>query len=267
MWDDVTELFADDATLEIGGRGVFVGKPRVKRVPRIFSARAGPRPAGSTIIRSGSSSSTSATTARPASARAASLHHGWRAEAREAAARTMPCSARPRPLAKRPTRIGTSSRTASGRSRGSTPTSTLHALFCGLGRSRHAEHESRGGPAAGSATDGAIRDVSDAGTGARITIATRSPGDESVCHQRMTLPDPCWMFSARQTGDRQSDRSRLDRAVEYPGGSSLLTSTVLSASSTNPAVSTSLRTVAGSIRCSDSARLELPSQWRQRGQR
>jgi hypothetical protein len=30
MWDEVTELFADDATLEIGGRGVFVGKPRVR---------------------------------------------------------------------------------------------------------------------------------------------------------------------------------------------------------------------------------------------
>jgi len=30
MWDEVTDLFADDATLEIGGRGVFVGKPRVR---------------------------------------------------------------------------------------------------------------------------------------------------------------------------------------------------------------------------------------------
>jgi hypothetical protein len=30
MWDEVAELFADDATLEIGGRGVFVGKPRVR---------------------------------------------------------------------------------------------------------------------------------------------------------------------------------------------------------------------------------------------
>jgi hypothetical protein len=28
-WDDVANLFADDATLEIGGRGVFVGKKRV----------------------------------------------------------------------------------------------------------------------------------------------------------------------------------------------------------------------------------------------
>src|SRR6187401_1084132 len=36
-------------------------------------------------------------------------------------------------------------------------------------------------------------------------------------------------------------------------GSSLFASAVLSASSTNPAVSTSTRTVAGSIRCSDSA--------------
>ena len=31
MWDDVANLFADDATLEIGGRGVFVGKPRVRQ--------------------------------------------------------------------------------------------------------------------------------------------------------------------------------------------------------------------------------------------
>ncbi len=30
MWDEVADLFADDATLEIGGRGVFVGKPRVR---------------------------------------------------------------------------------------------------------------------------------------------------------------------------------------------------------------------------------------------
>ena len=29
MWDEVSELFADDATLEIGGRGVFVGKKRI----------------------------------------------------------------------------------------------------------------------------------------------------------------------------------------------------------------------------------------------
>jgi hypothetical protein len=30
MWDDIADLFADNATLEIGGRGVFVGKQRVK---------------------------------------------------------------------------------------------------------------------------------------------------------------------------------------------------------------------------------------------
>jgi hypothetical protein len=29
MWDEVSELFADDATLEIGGRGVFAGKKRI----------------------------------------------------------------------------------------------------------------------------------------------------------------------------------------------------------------------------------------------
>lgn len=31
MWDEVSELFADDATLEIGGRGVFVGKKRINQ--------------------------------------------------------------------------------------------------------------------------------------------------------------------------------------------------------------------------------------------
>jgi hypothetical protein len=31
MWDEVVNLFADDATLEIGGRGVFVGKERVRQ--------------------------------------------------------------------------------------------------------------------------------------------------------------------------------------------------------------------------------------------
>jgi hypothetical protein len=31
MWDDVVDLFADDATLEIGGRGVFVGKARIRQ--------------------------------------------------------------------------------------------------------------------------------------------------------------------------------------------------------------------------------------------
>ena len=30
LWDEVVDLFADDATLEIGGRGVFVGKERVR---------------------------------------------------------------------------------------------------------------------------------------------------------------------------------------------------------------------------------------------
>ncbi|HUN73530.1 MAG TPA: nuclear transport factor 2 family protein [Steroidobacteraceae bacterium] len=29
MWRETADLFADDATLEIGGRGVFVGKPRI----------------------------------------------------------------------------------------------------------------------------------------------------------------------------------------------------------------------------------------------
>jgi hypothetical protein len=29
MWKETADLFADDATLEIGGRGVFVGKPRI----------------------------------------------------------------------------------------------------------------------------------------------------------------------------------------------------------------------------------------------
>jgi hypothetical protein len=42
MWDDVTELFADDATLEIGGRGVFVGKKRVSQYMH-FLAKQGPQ--------------------------------------------------------------------------------------------------------------------------------------------------------------------------------------------------------------------------------
>jgi len=42
MWDDVTELFADDATLEIGGRGVFVGKKRVSEYMH-FLAKQGPQ--------------------------------------------------------------------------------------------------------------------------------------------------------------------------------------------------------------------------------
>jgi hypothetical protein len=29
LWQDAADLFADDGTLEIGGRGVFVGKKRI----------------------------------------------------------------------------------------------------------------------------------------------------------------------------------------------------------------------------------------------
>jgi hypothetical protein len=42
MWDEVTELFADDATLEIGGRGVYVGKKRVNQYMH-FLAKQGPK--------------------------------------------------------------------------------------------------------------------------------------------------------------------------------------------------------------------------------
>ena len=42
MWDEVTELFADDATLEIGGRGVFVGKKRVNEYMH-FLGKQGPQ--------------------------------------------------------------------------------------------------------------------------------------------------------------------------------------------------------------------------------
>ena len=42
LWDEVTELFADDATLEIGGRGVFVGKKRVNEYMH-FLAKQGPQ--------------------------------------------------------------------------------------------------------------------------------------------------------------------------------------------------------------------------------
>jgi len=42
MWDEVTELFADDATLEIGGRGVFVGKKRVNQYMH-FLGKQGPQ--------------------------------------------------------------------------------------------------------------------------------------------------------------------------------------------------------------------------------
>jgi hypothetical protein len=42
MWDEVSDLFADDATLEIGGRGVFVGKARVREYMH-FLGKAGPQ--------------------------------------------------------------------------------------------------------------------------------------------------------------------------------------------------------------------------------
>jgi hypothetical protein len=42
MWDDVAELFADDGTLEIGGRGVFVGKKRVNEYMH-YLAKPGPQ--------------------------------------------------------------------------------------------------------------------------------------------------------------------------------------------------------------------------------
>jgi SnoaL-like domain len=42
MWDEVTELFADNATLEIGGRGVFVGKKRVNEYMH-FLGKQGPQ--------------------------------------------------------------------------------------------------------------------------------------------------------------------------------------------------------------------------------
>ncbi len=34
MWQEAADLFADDATLEIGGRGVFVGKPHILKYLR-----------------------------------------------------------------------------------------------------------------------------------------------------------------------------------------------------------------------------------------
>jgi hypothetical protein len=43
MWDEVSELFADNATLEIGGRGVFVGKKRVNEYMH-FLGKQGPQP-------------------------------------------------------------------------------------------------------------------------------------------------------------------------------------------------------------------------------
>jgi hypothetical protein len=45
MWDEVTELFADDATLEIGGRGVFVGKKRVREYMH-YLGKPGPQHGG-----------------------------------------------------------------------------------------------------------------------------------------------------------------------------------------------------------------------------
>jgi hypothetical protein len=42
MWDEVSDLFADNATLEIGGRGVFVGKAHVKEYMH-FLGKQGPQ--------------------------------------------------------------------------------------------------------------------------------------------------------------------------------------------------------------------------------
>jgi hypothetical protein len=42
LWDEVTELFAENATLEIGGRGVFAGKKRVNQYMH-FLAKQGPQ--------------------------------------------------------------------------------------------------------------------------------------------------------------------------------------------------------------------------------
>ena len=42
MWDDVAELFADDGEVEIGGRGIFVGKKRVSEYMH-FLAKPGPQ--------------------------------------------------------------------------------------------------------------------------------------------------------------------------------------------------------------------------------
>jgi hypothetical protein len=43
LWDEVTELFSQDATLEIGGRGVFVGPKRINQYMH-FLAKQGPQP-------------------------------------------------------------------------------------------------------------------------------------------------------------------------------------------------------------------------------
>jgi hypothetical protein len=42
MWDEVTELFAENGTLEIGGRGIFVGKKRINQYMH-FLAKQGPQ--------------------------------------------------------------------------------------------------------------------------------------------------------------------------------------------------------------------------------
>ena len=42
MWDEVSDLFADNATLEIGGRGVFVGKKRINQYMH-FLGQQGPK--------------------------------------------------------------------------------------------------------------------------------------------------------------------------------------------------------------------------------
>ena len=42
MWDEVSDLFADNATLEIGGRGVFVGKKRINEYMH-FLGEQGPK--------------------------------------------------------------------------------------------------------------------------------------------------------------------------------------------------------------------------------
>jgi len=43
MWDDVSDLFVDDSTLEIGGRGVFLGKKRVLEYMGIGLGPTGPQ--------------------------------------------------------------------------------------------------------------------------------------------------------------------------------------------------------------------------------
>jgi len=43
MWDDVSDLFVDDSTLEIGGRGVFLGKKRVLEYMGVGLGPTGPQ--------------------------------------------------------------------------------------------------------------------------------------------------------------------------------------------------------------------------------